>query len=211
MHRLSEALGDFGREARIIQDNADFHPGWFRSNVLTIGYSEFRSKSDLRPDRDVVILPETFLAALPRYAPGIPKILFNQNGAYSFGVKNADGFPVPDKVLELYTHPDLKHVLCVSKHDELLLKKGFQLGKARVSRLINSIETELFRPAGVKQRIIAYMPRKNAKDSAVVSSLLRKQRWFRNQAGPFSQLTVYLRRMLRQFCKKASSFSLRAS
>ena len=74
MHRLAEALNHLGREAKIIQDNADFHPGWFRSNVNTISHSEFLSLTDLRPDRDVVILPETFLPALPTYAPGSQKL-----------------------------------------------------------------------------------------------------------------------------------------
>ena len=44
--------------------------------------------------------------------------------------------------------------------------------------MINSIETKIFRPSDVKHRLISYMPRKNAKDSAVVSSLLRQQSWF---------------------------------
>ena len=33
MHRLAEALNHHGRDARIIQDNASFHPEWFSSNV----------------------------------------------------------------------------------------------------------------------------------------------------------------------------------
>ena len=179
MHRLAEALNNLGREARIIQENAAFHPGWFSSDVNTISYPEFRSNTDLYPNRDVVILPETFLPALPKYAPGIPKLLFNQNGAYSFGIKDGDGFPEPDEVLNLYSHLDLKHVLCVSRHDEILLKKGFNLGESRVSRIINSIETNLFQPSGPKQRIISYMPRKNSKDSAIVVALLKRNSWFR--------------------------------
>ena len=94
MHRLAEALTHLGREARIIQDNAEFHPGWFKSTVLTVSYSEFRSSIQLRPDRDIIILPETYLPVLPRYAPGLPKLIFNQNGAYSFGLKSGDGFPI---------------------------------------------------------------------------------------------------------------------
>lgn len=179
MHRLAEALTHLGREARIIQDNADFHPGWFSSNVLTISQSEFRTCTELRPDRDIVILPETFLPALPKYAPSLPKVLFNQNGAYSFGLKPGDGFPDPDEVLKLYAHPDLKHVLCISQHDEILLKSAFQLGDKRVSRLINGIETKLFRPDGGKKRVISYMPRKNGKDSAIVAAFLKQQSWFR--------------------------------
>ena len=178
VHRLAEALTHLGREARIIQDNAEFHPGWFKSTVLTVSYSEFRSSIQLRPDRDIIILPETYLPVLPRYAPGLPKLIFNQNGAYSFGLKSGDGFPDPDEVLKLYAHPELKHVLCVSRHDEILLKEAFGLGANKVSRLINSIETKIFRPSDIKHRLISYMPRKNAKDSAVVTSLLRQQSWF---------------------------------
>ena len=179
VHRLAEALNHLGREAIIIQDNASFHPGWFKSNVHTISRSDFRSFTDLRNDKDVVILPETFLAGLPGYAPGLPKLVFNQNGAYTFGLKSNDGFPGPDEVLKLYAHPDIKHVLCVSLHDEKLLKNALLLGEHRVSRLINCIETNLFRPSDSKQRLISYMPRKNSKDSAVVAALLRKQAWFR--------------------------------
>ena len=179
IHRLAEALNHLGREARIIQDNAAFHPGWFSSNVHTVSYSEFCSSIELRPDRDIVVLPETFIPSLPRYAKGIPKIVFNQNGAYSFGSTQGDGFPSPDEVLKLYSHPDLKHVICISRHDEVLLKNAFQLEPNRVSRLINGFETELFRPSGRKSRVISYMSRKNAKDSAIVAALLRKQLWFR--------------------------------
>ena len=182
MHRLAEALNHLGREARIIQDDAEFHPGWFKSNVLTINKSEFHSCGDLRPNRDVVIIPETFLPALPKYAPGLPKIVFNQNGAYSFGLQQGDGFPAPAEVLKLYSHPDLIHVLCVSRHDEILLKNAFQIGESRVSRLINSIETNLFCPTDAKHRLISYMPRKNPKDSAIVNSLLQSQPWFKESA-----------------------------
>ena len=49
-----------------------------------------------------------------------------------------------------------------------------------MSRLINSIETNLFSPGDVKQRVIAYMPRKNAKDSSVVAAILRSKPWFQD-------------------------------
>ena len=104
---------------------------------------------------------------MPRYAPGIPKLIFNQNGSYSFGFKKGDGFPGPDEVLKLYLHPDIKHVLCISSHDEMLLKNAFLLGDRRVSRLINGIETKLFRPSGYKKRIIPHAT-KNSRTTIVV-------------------------------------------
>ena len=203
MHRLAEALNHLGREARIIQDKEDFHPGWFKSKVQTISVSKFKSSSELKTTRDILILPETFLPTIPTYAPGLSKIIFNQNGAYSFGLKQGDGFPSPHDVLKLYGHHDLIHVLCISRHDEVLLKYGFQLGEDRVSRLVNGIETNMFRPGESKNRIISYMPRKNSKDSAIVTALLKQQKWFQeevvfktNYGLPQEQVAKILRKSL---------------
>ena len=180
MHRFAEALMRCGRETTLIQERANFHPGWFESQVHTISLADWRQRRDLDPRTDVVVLPETFLPALPRYGLGLPKLLFNQNGAYSFGFREGDGFPdTAEAVLNLYRHSDLTHVLCVSKHDEQLLERGFKLGPQRVSRLINAIETDVFRPAGAnKRRVISFMPRKNSRDAAIVAALLRSQPWF---------------------------------
>ena len=179
VHRLAEALIALGREAVLVQEQAAFHPGWFRSAVPAIGLEAFRHRRDLRPDRDVVVLPETFLSVLPRYAPGIPKLIFNQNGSYSFGLNASSQLP-PATVLQLYRHPEVKAVLCVSEHDRRLLAGGLAGDPASVFRLFNAIETELFQPAQAsKQRQIAYMPRKQSgQDVAIVQALLQAQPWF---------------------------------
>ena len=182
MHRFAEALSACGRQATLIQDHADFHPGWFESRVSTISFTEWKQRRDLDPMVDVVVLPETFLPAMPRYGPGLPKLIFNQNGSYSFGgFDQGDGFPErPETVLKLYRHPDIVHALCVSKHDQKLLGSGFALGQQRVSRLINAIETTVFRPAGGKEQLFTYMPRKNSRDAAIVTALMQQQPWFKH-------------------------------
>lgn len=178
VHRLAEALHACGRQATLLQDDASFHPGWFSSSVPTQAIAEWRARTDLQPWRDVVILPETFLPALESYGPALPKIIFNQNGAYSFGLDPARLRQTPEAVMALYRHPSLVHVLCVSEHDEQLLTTGFRLGPGRVSRLVNPIEPALFHPSGPKRRQIAYMPRKNGRDAAVVVALLQAQPWW---------------------------------
>ena len=181
MHRFAEAISACGRQATLIQDDADFHPGWFQSQVSTISFSAWKQRQDLNPQTDVVVMPETFLPAIPRYGPGLPKLIFNQNGSYSFGFREGDGFPErPEPVLKLYRHPDVVHALCVSKYDQQLLASGFGLGNQRVSRIINAIETTVFRPAGIKAPILTYMPRKNSRDAAIVTALMRQQAWFKN-------------------------------
>ena len=180
MHRFAEALMCCGRQATLIQERAEFHPGWFESQVKTISLADWRQERDLDPRTDVVVLPETFLPALPRYGPGLPKLIFNQNGAYSFGLGNGDGFPdTAEAALNLYSLCDLAHVLCVSEHDQQLLERGFNLGPQRVSRLINAVETDVFRPGGSKKtRVVSFMPRKNSRDAAIVAALLHSQPWF---------------------------------
>ena len=180
MHRLAEALRQCGRDATIIQDHADFHPGWFSSSVETIGQPEWSVlRGELSASRDVVVLPETFLPVFETYAPGIPKVIFNQNGAYTFGLPGSRASLKPSDVISLYRHPELHHVLCVSQYDENFLSRAFQLDKDRLSRLVNCIDGDAFRPIRHKRLQIAYMPRKNAADAAVVAALLEEQPWFK--------------------------------
>lgn len=179
VHRLAEVLIDLGREATLIQDSADFHPGWFYSSVPAIDKSRLLKSSLLDPARDVVVLPETFVSQLPAYLPGIPKLIFNQNGSYTFNLGRQDCSLDPRQVLRLYRHKDVRAVLCVSEHDRCLLAGGIAPRSDRVHRLVNAIETDLFCPAGAKNRQIAYMPRKRAaSEAAIVTALLETQPWF---------------------------------
>ena len=77
MHRLGEALGKLNREATLIQDNAEFHPGWFHSNMKTISESDWRKRPDLNTERDLVIMPETYSGEFLSFAPKLQKIIFN--------------------------------------------------------------------------------------------------------------------------------------
>lgn len=181
VHRLAEALSDLGRQATIVQEEASFHPGWFRSNVSTVGLSDLQRRTDLDPANDIFVLPETFINVLEHYFPAFPKLIFNQNGGYSFGLAGGANFPQPAAVLQLYRHPRVAHVLCVSKHDQHLLEMGFGLPAARVSRLVNAIEIDTFLPSNEKRLAIAFMPRKHGHDAAAVAALLQQrgllERW----------------------------------
>lgn len=179
IHRLAEALISLGRNVHLIQDSIDFHPAWFDSDLPVISFLDFRSLQDLHPSTDVIILPETFLSILPQYFPGIPKIIFNQNGSYSFGLP-PNHLLAPNRVIELYRHPDVKSVLCVSQHDYRLLCGGLASSPNHVFRIFNSIEANLFTPSNShKTHAIAYMPRKQSgQDVSIVNSLLNVQPWF---------------------------------
>ena len=178
MHRLAEAIQATGREATLIQEAAEFHPGWFQSSVKTTSLSNWKALRDqsLDPSTDVLIIPETFLSILDHYSGGLPVVVFNQNGSYSFGLPGAKTFLKPSAVIRRYGQLDIVHVLCVSQYDYELLSKSFFLGEDNVSLICNGIEPTCF-PLGTKRKQIAYMPRKNTIDALAVVGLLRSQPW----------------------------------
>ena len=179
IHRLAEAITSNRRCATIIQSDPNFHPGWFKSDVNTIGLSDWKKLKNLDPSNNIIILPETFLPGIINYKPELPKVIFNQNGSYSFGFRDGDGFSKnPEIVLSLYNSSKIIQTLCVSKFDHILLSQYFKLGANKVSRITNAIETEIFTPYGKKKKMLAYMPRKNSKDASIVISLLRRASWF---------------------------------
>ncbi len=181
MHRLAEALTSLGRKATVIQDKESFHPQWFTSQVSVISYTNWKSLQDLSSDRDIVIFPETYMPVIAKYASNLPKVIFNQNASYSFGLPSSKLLN-PVTVLDLYKDRTVIHVLCVSKYDKAVLVRAFGLGQSRVTAIPNALETDIFKPSGVKSRQIAYMPRKNNRDSSVVKSLLCSHEWFNSWA-----------------------------
>lgn len=174
IHRLCEVLSSLGYVSTLIQDDSAFKPNWFVSNVDTISRNYFRKSVTLSKTRDILVLPETFINHFCDYAKGIPKIIFNQNGAYTFSSKVLS----PSTIIKLYRHPELVHVLCVSSRDEDLLTRYMGLGSSQVSRLYNVIESSIFTPGLSKCRQIAYMPRKNIQDCYIVNALLESQDWW---------------------------------
>ena len=190
VHRLCEALASFDRQSIIIQDDANFSPSWFNSKVDTISFPDWLANEDIRSDLDIVVLPETFIQVFDKYATGVPKIIFNQNGSYTFGFGKSAMSLDPSAVISLYRRPELLHTLCVSKHDETTLTHGLGLSPETVSRLINPIETEIFKFSSSKRKQIAFMPRKNSRDAQIVGALLRSQSWWSDwQLVPISNMS----------------------
>lgn len=181
VHRLGEQLIGLGYGATIVQSDKHFRPGWFSSKVPTCSLSKGKVFQDLDPLTNTVILPETFIPFVPWYAPHLPKIVFNQNFSYTFGLRpGKDSFPDnPKDVLDLYMHPSIKSVWLVSLHNQAAFKELFDLNPAvNISRIVNSIESDIFNFGTKKKRQIAYMPRKNPKDCLILEAVLSGKSWF---------------------------------
>ena len=173
VHRVVEHLNSLGFQSTIIQDSADFHPGWFISQVPTISLNDFKNLKFLDINVDYIVLPETFVSLIPRFFPGFPKIIFNQNGSYTFGLPGSKISPQSvASIFNLYRHKDVKHVLCVSDYDQHFLLSCLRLKPSFVTKLINAFETNIFCSVLPKERLITYMPRKNIDHSILAGSLL---------------------------------------
>ena len=178
IHRLCEALYANNCNASIVQDDAGFHPGWFSSNVKTISLSEWLSLKTLDPCRHVVVLPETLIQVYHKYHPELPLIVFNQNSSYTFGLGQSQLLS-PYKVINFYRSAAVSHILCVSEYDKSYLVDFLGINAAKVSCLINAIEPEC-KPSPVKKKKLVYMPRKNPRDSFIVSSLIQDSYIFKD-------------------------------
>ena len=177
IHRLCEAINICGRNSTIIQSDSNFHPRWFSSTVETISADKWKLIRDKAgfTDKDILIFPETYLASIDDYARGISSIVFNQNGSYTFGLPGSKSYLSPAKTLELYQQSCIKHVFCVSKHDYDFLSNYICMSSSSVSLLVNGLEDFPEFSFDSKVRRIIYMPRKNAFDASIVSSLLRSR------------------------------------
>ena len=120
---------------------------------------------DLRRD-DIVVIPEMFGPRLGEIAPGIPKVIFNQNVYFSF-----KGYPAdPRAAVFPYRQPDVLATLVVSEDSRRFVEYAFP--RTRTYRVRWSLDPARFRPGDEKRRRIAYMPRRGAGDAAHVLATL---------------------------------------
>ena len=180
IHRVAEIIEQVGYSACLVQEQASFRPHWFESNINTISRSEWFNKTDLDPDIDIIVLAETFVPLVPTLFPGIPKIIFNQNASYTFGLPSKTIYK-PSAITAIYHHQDVLQVWCVSRSDYNFLVRGLDLPVLAVYRVINAIDFEHIPIKPLQKKLqISYMSRKNSLDSACVLNILRRRKWLKN-------------------------------
>jgi hypothetical protein len=116
---------------------------------------------------DVLVLPEGFGPGLAEVAPGVPKVIFNQNAYRTF-----HGYPLDlDPARAPYLHHDVRAVVAISEDNERYLRLAFP--EAPVVRLHYSYDPQTFPFVRSGRKRVAYMPRKNAHDASQVLLVLR--------------------------------------
>jgi glycosyltransferase involved in cell wall biosynthesis len=96
--------------------------------------------------------------------PGVPRVVFNQNAYLTFRDWTADSDP--------YVSKDILGIMTVSSDSESYLKTAFSSHGLPILRVHYSLNPIFSASAQTKERLLVYMPRKNADDAHQVLSML---------------------------------------
>lgn len=162
LYRHVEVLRDNGFDAAIVHDIPSFRPSWFTHQVPIL------YKYEIHPtEEDFVAYPEVSGRLIFEEFPGVPKIIVNQNGFFTFDDHSFE----PDDLKSEYRHEDLVAVCCTSEDSHRMIARHFPEVGAFPTRL--GIDTHLFSYAPAKKPKLAFMPRKNARDARLVINMLK--------------------------------------
>ncbi len=153
LHKHAEILAENGFEAYVYYPtDQKFSCTWFDNKAAV------RIDPTFTAQDDYVIIPEVSAAY---YGPlfssaGIRHAIFVQNGyLISQGLTTAEQFEHIENVYQNATH-----IFSISEDTSEIIKLSFpQIDKNKIIRLLPSVP-DIFHPAPVKRKIIAYMPRK---------------------------------------------------
>jgi len=157
-----DVLNSNSFSACVLHQTTGFRTKFF-DNKTVIRYTP---QTPLLPS-DVLILPEVVGPPLAATAPGVPKVIFNQNSYYTFkgyGLE-ADALQTP------YGTREVLATLVVSEDSRQYLAYAFP--GHRVFRIHNAIDPALFHDRDQKRPCVAFMPRKNREDAVQVINLLK--------------------------------------
>jgi Glycosyl transferases group 1 len=175
LYRHADVLNQLGLAAAILHQQPGFRCTWF-PHQTRIAYS---NQTTFAPT-DVLVLPEIYSASLARIAPGIRKVIFNQNCYNTF---RGYGLQM-DNHLCPYIHPQVIAALTVSHDSFEYLRYAFPT--LRIYRLRYGIDRKLFAYHAQKKPLICFMPRKQHSDAEQVLNILR----FRNALNGFQVLPL---------------------
>jgi glycosyltransferase involved in cell wall biosynthesis len=116
---------------------------------------------------DVLVVPEGFGPRLAEIAPGIRKVIFNQNAYRTF-----HGYPLDiDAQAVPYRSRDVARTIVISEDNRRYLATAFP--DIDIRRIHNEYDPLRFPFRTDKRRLVSYMPRKNPFDAEQVLLLLR--------------------------------------
>ena len=160
LYRHVDILNAAGIPAIILHQAQGFRTSWFANDTKVSSFHETPPGAG-----DVLLVPEILAWQFVSLAPGVPKIIFNQNAYQTFAWRQPQHTVVP------YRHPEFLATIVVSEDSRQYIEYTFP--GHRVLRIHHSVEPELFHFQAEKKPQIALMPRKKDADINQVLGLLR--------------------------------------
>jgi glycosyltransferase involved in cell wall biosynthesis len=156
--RHVELLRTAGVDAALWFRTPGYRLPWFDTSATVLGGDRLELTED-----DLLVVPELYLLPGVDPAPGVRKVIFNQNHFLTFwSWRDTTGYPGWDPAPDVWSVSHESREVLVRLHPELPV------------RLIpNPVDTDLFRPAVTRERQIAWMPRRRPLEAAVLERLLR--------------------------------------
>ena len=160
-YRLVDTLVAAGIPAAIVHKEEGFRCRWFENDTPVVCARLTTATQD-----DLIVFPEELVGLVPKLAPGVPKLVYNQNAYTTFlwGLSEAE-------TSAAYHHPDVLATTVVSEDNLLYLRSAFP--DIRVERVRYAIDSGLYHPRGNRRRAVSYMPRKRKLECDELLALLR--------------------------------------
>jgi hypothetical protein len=163
LYRQVELLNKYGILSKILHRNSGFSCTWFTHQAPVTYGSEVQFRQD-----DILLVPEVLGSNIRNVVPGARKVIFNQNGFYTFH----QHAPALSNICDSpYIHDDIIAALTISEASTEYLSHTFP--KLPLFRIYHSIDPSIFAYTPTKQRQICYMPRKNKDDAEQVFNILK--------------------------------------
>jgi hypothetical protein len=162
IYRHAELAERTGVDAKVWHLAEDFRCWWFSSTAKVISGETV----ELGPD-DVLVVPEVLVMDGFDPAPGVRKVIYNQNHYYTYDNFGGADYPAWKPAPQVWAGS-------VMTADVL---KAL-LPKLKVHLIPNAIDTGLYRFAEERKRKIVLMPRKRPREASVLTAIFKNDKRF---------------------------------
>jgi hypothetical protein len=151
IYRHVDVLNGLGLAAAVVHARRGFRCTWFDNDTRVV-----HPPLELSP-ADVLVVPEQYVTRIDALAPGVRKVIFNQNAyrTFQYGAQAA--------VRAYNATPDVVGAMVVSEDSERYLRHCFP--GLHVARVHHSLDPSVFRPdPGARTRLVSAVPTKRPRD-----------------------------------------------